>query len=64
MEAGASLFSAEIQLEKPGGLQVAHVAGEDAHAAHESGSGHKRIFSATRPPRCLFPVDGAAGPMC
>lgn len=33
MESGASLFSAAIQPEEPGGLKVAHIAGEDAPAA-------------------------------
>ena len=64
METGASLFSAAIQLEEPGGLKVALIAGEDARAAHESGGGDKSTFAATRPPRCLFPVDGAADQMC
>ena len=64
MEAGASLFSAEIELEELGGLKVAHIAGEDARVAHESGSGDKSIFAATRPHRCLFPADGAADQVC
>jgi hypothetical protein len=64
MESGASLFFAAIQLEEPGGLKVAHIAGEDAPAAQESGSGDKCIITATRLPGCLFPVDGATRPIC
>ena len=64
MEAGASLFSAEIELEERGGLKVAHFEGEDARAAHESDSGDESIFAASRPSRCLFPADGAADQVC
>ncbi len=54
MESDESLFSAEIQLEEPGGLKVTHVAGEDAQAANESGSGDKSIFAALDHPGVFF----------